>query len=267
MPRRHELLGCKFNSLPTKWVDTYARDFRGLRQYPENWDPLFCRKHDVTAALGMVTMFHLGFEVPISIQRRLNEGLDVAVDYFVGDWWKDDEPSRRRMDKTSDEFEPCWFKAFSSGLLLGLLSQRWEDVARICDWVEVDMDTEYLGDDFEDQLAYVYKSVAAGLRNKPMPGIEALEAKIKKCRKLRPKLLFQAWEAARNKDQSAFSIAFTKSLEHFASTEGTGVIAIEWIAPHHSVVGLAARRYGMRWPELPPKLEAVLLSPESLGIA
>lgn len=267
MQRRDQVLGCTFNWPPRELVEAYAQRFRGLDGYPDGWSPLLCREGDLMASLDMITMAHLGFDIPVSVQQRLNEGFDVAVDYFVGEWWKDDETSKQRMDKTSDEFEPCWFNAFSTGLLLGLLSQRWDDVARICDWVDAELNTEYLGDDIEEQLVHLYKSIAAGLRDKPMRGIEQLEAKIKKSRKLRPKLLFQAWDAARNKNQAAFDETFIKSLEHFASTEGTGVIATDWVAPHHSVVGLAARRYGMKWPELPPKLEAVLLSPESLGIA
>jgi hypothetical protein len=38
-----------------------------------------------------------------------------------------------------------WFKAFSNGLLLGLLSERWKELAKVCAWVEADLPHEYLG--------------------------------------------------------------------------------------------------------------------------
>jgi hypothetical protein len=106
-----------------------------------------------------------------------------------------------------------------------------------------------MGEDLEEQLVDVYRSVAAGLRPEPMPGLDKVEAKIRKCRQLRPKLLFQAWEAARNKEQSAFDAAFRNRSILPARTQLAA--PRRFTDAHHSVVGLAARRLGMNL--LPPR--------------
>jgi hypothetical protein len=214
-----------------------------------------------------MALYHLGYNVPVRPKEFLNRGVAVAVHYFCDDWWKGDKDATRAMDKSRNRRDLNWFEAFSRGLLLGLLSERWQDVARVCSWVEADLRPEYMGDEIEDELVHVYRSVAAGLRPEPMPGLEKCEAKILKCRLQRPRLLFQAWDAARRKDQAAFNVSLVKSLEHFDANPGFRPIAENWIATHQSVVALAARRLGLALPELPPKLEAVLLTRESLGLS
>jgi hypothetical protein len=76
-----------------------------------------------------------------------------------------------------------------------------------------------------------------------------------------------AWEAAQKKDQASFDEAFTKSVAHYRRNLSWARIAEDWIATHQSVVGLAARRLGMRLPELPPELDAAVITPESLGLS
>lgn len=105
-----------------------------------------------------------------------------------------------------------------------------------------------------------------------MPGLEEVEATISKCRKQRPKLLFNAWRAARERNQSAFEDAFMKALNHFGKYFNPEeepynfCTPFEWIAPHHSVVALAARRYGMKLPKLTPKQDAWIIRRETIGL-
>ena len=220
--------------------------------------------------MDTVVLHHLGYSLLSPINEVLEQGFDVVVHYFCDPWWKGDRDSIKAMDKTYKRRQLRWFKEFAPGLLLGLLSERWNDLARVCAWIEARIRPEYLGDDIEPELVHVYRSLAAGLRPERMPGLDNVEAKIRKCRLLRPKLLFQAWEAARKGDQEAFNAAFLKSLEHFESNfkpTGDFYAPMHWIAPHHSVVGLAAMRLGMELPELSPMQDAVVIRRESLGLA
>jgi hypothetical protein len=201
----------------------------------------------------------------------LQQGFDVVVNYFCNDWWKCDEEYSIRMNKARNDRDLKWIQVFSNGLLLGLLTERWSELARVCAWVEADLLPEYTAGDYEDELVDLYKSLAAGLRPEPMPGLEEVEARILKSRKKRPKLLFHAWDAARNNNQALFNETFLKAIQHFESTfhpETVGQGAtIDWIALHHSVVALAAWRKGMTLPELTPRQNAFLISRESLGLS
>ena len=223
------------------------------------------REFDVLNSLSLAIMCHLDYETPPWIERRVSEGFDVALDYFFGDWWYDDK-YRQMLDKRHPDRNLYWFKAFSCGLFLGLLTERWPDVAKLCSWIEADLKPEYLGDELEVQGCQVYVSMAASLRPEPMEGLADVEANIQKCRTKRPRLLFKAWQAARSGDQLAFNKATTESLEHFIANRrahGTGMT--DWIAHHQSVVCLAARRLGLQLPPLPEKLAALIVTRESLG--
>lgn len=149
--------------------------------------------------------------------------------------------------------------------MLGLMSARWDDLAKVCGWVEVDLKHEY-PEDYEDELVSVYKSVAAGLRPEPMPGLDKIEKKIMKCRMLRPRLLFQAWNAAREGNQAEFDGFLEKSLRHFLDNVPPKPIPLRWVAMHPSVVCAAGRRLGMKRPDLPPELAAALMTRETLGL-
>lgn len=269
MPKKHQLLECKFNHSPAKWADEYARRFKGLGNYPAaGYHLASLLRDDIDSCLGMVCLAHLGYKVPVDTSDFLNRGYEVVIEYFCGDWWKGDKDSAREMNKQRKRSGDLrWLAAFSQGILLGLLSERWTDVAKVCSWVEADLRPDCIGlTDFEPELTEVYRSIAAGLRPEPMPGLEKLEKQLLKCRTLRPRLLFQAWDAARKGDQAGFEEALVKSLEHFSANYGSGPVAIDWVATHQSVVAMAAKRLGMKLPKLPPKLDAVLMTRESLRL-
>lgn len=268
--KRHSLLGCKFDGSPAGWAVNYKKRFYGLGHYPVGWIRQSVREGDIIQCLGMLAMHHLGYKIPVDPEDWLNRGFDVTIDYFCGDWWKGDEDATESIDKTPGNEWIRWFNAFSRGLLLGLLSERWDEIAAVCGWVEPGLRAEALVvDDTEDvevELPQVYLSVAASLRPEPMPGLEALEKRVRESKKPRPRLLFQAWEAARAGDQSAFDEGFVKCLAHFAAVACKGPTPIHWVATHQSVIALAASRLGIKLPNLPPKLDALVMTRASLGL-
>jgi hypothetical protein len=261
---RQKILGKRFIEFTDEWATRCTEWFVGVGHYPQEGIMYSYRRFDVDTCLDAMVVHHFGYKLPVKPEEFLNQGFDVVVDYFCNDWWKQDKNSAKALDKSRRPRSLVWFTTFSEGLLLGLLSERWDELARVCDWVEADLRPEYLGDEIEMELVHVYRSLAAGLRPEPMPGLARVEDKIRKCRTLRPKLLFQAWEAAREGNQAAFEGAFLKSLEHFMKSYGSGLLAREWIAEHQSVMAMAAQRLGMKLPKLPPELEPVVMTRQSL---
>ena len=262
---KHVLIGCAFSGSPSDLAAAYVERFKGLGNYPPGSSQAGLRELDAHDSLSLAIMRHLDYETPPWIERCINEGFDVALDYFFGEWWLNDE-ERPLVDKRHPDRNLYWFKAFSYGLFLGLLTERWSDVAKLCSWIEADLRPEYIGDDLEDQGCQVYISMAASLRPEPMAGLAEVEANIQKCRTKRPRLLFKAWQAARSGNQLAFNKAMTASLEHFiANRHACGTGMTDWIAHHQSVVCLAAKRLGLQLPPLPEKLAALIVTRESLG--
>ena len=268
MPPRvkHRVLGCKFNGSAKSWISTYENSFQGIGNYPERMCPQGVRTDDINSCLGIMALQHLGYKLHVDTEDLLNRGFDVVVDYFCGDWWKSDEEAIRALDKSQKRKELTWFGPFSNGLLLGLLSQRWDELARVCSWLETKIKADYLDEKMEEELPYLYYSIGASLRSEPMPGLDKLEKEIINSRSKRPKLLFEAWNAARCGNQEEFNLHFRKSVKQFASNFKSGMIPIEWIAQHQSVVAMAAQLQGMCIPALPLELNAFVMTRESIGL-
>jgi hypothetical protein len=274
MQKEKNLKLLRYRFPPGVTLDSMANStsqFKGVGNYENAPTQYLARNSDLLTVVQTLSVFHLGFDLAISVDNYLIQGFDVAVDYFCTDWWQNDERDRLLMDKKNHKKNRLdWVDPFSWGLLLGFLCERWDDLERVCDWVEADIKSGEKGEDFEEELVDLYRCLAAGLRTKPMPGLEQVEARILKSRKKRPKLLFQAWDAARSGNQASFHDAFLKAIQHhesgFDPTSREFRAPIQRIAPHHSVVALAARRKGMTLPELTPRQNAFLISRESLGL-
>ncbi len=99
-----------------------------------------------------------------------------------------------------------------------------------------------------------------------MEGSAELLAKVKKVRTKRPRLLCAAWEAAQGADQSAFNKAFEQTVNHFLSKPEDGQV-YDWLALHQSSVWFIAERRGLKFPRLPEKLEAAVITRQSVGLA
>jgi len=269
MPQKpfHKVLSCKLSSPVKEWAKTYVRRFEWFDGYDPQDDQQSVRRFDVHGVVGLMALRHLGYDIGVDPKKYLNAGVDVAIDYFCGDWWKGDKDLEKRMDKSKKKRGLEWYEVFTDGLLLALLSQRWKDVEKLCDWVEADIvaDANCADEDNEHEVESVYKSVAASLRKRPMPGIEKVESKARKSPLERTRLLFAAWDAAKQKDQPAFEEAIVKSLKHYEKRYGKGRIARYWIAQHQSVVIMAARRLKLKQPELPEELRARIICPETIA--
>lgn len=258
---RYELLGCIHHESPNELVQTFVNDYRGMANYPKEWSASGIREDEVFTSLSLAVLQHLGFSTPAWLPERINEGFNAALDYFFGTW-------HRHLDPRDYGPNEKWFQTFSRGLFLGLLTERWEDVAKLCSFARSDLPAEYLGDEIEWEGTLVYLSIAADLRPEPLDGLEDVEAKINKCKRKRPRLLFKAWEAARARDQAAFNKAIKESLKHFDGSYFAPRLhsMIDWIAEHQTVIVLAAMRLGLKFPDLPERLAAMIVTRESLGL-
>jgi hypothetical protein len=262
---RHELLDVRLNDTPSKWVATLHDEFRGVGKYPADWNQQGLRSDDLWMALSLGVMKHLEYPTSPGVERRIHEGVDVAIDYFFGTWWKESDMYGTMLDKRRPDRDLIWFTPFSCGLLLALLSDRMEDAAKLCSWVEPGLKPEYLGGELEDEVCGLYMCMASRLLSERLEGIDDIEESIKKCRARRPRLLYNAWRAASIGDQTAFNKGFKDSMQHFAKKYHEAQMVTDWIAQHQSVIWLIAKKQGLTFPPLSEKLAAMVISRESLG--
>lgn len=277
-PPRHEIVGFPTDPIwLARQIAYHQSGFVGVDSYTSTTTESM-RGRDVYSALEVVGLRHL--EVPGALEAEpwVSRGFDAALHFFLDDWHTDPRPgdpeeepynlviAARRRDK-----DVGWYKELSRGMILGLLSGRRDDVARLCAWPWAELVPEYsgMGGDLEDEVALMYLLVASGLRDEPMEGVERVAAKVRKSRAKRPRLLMKLWEAAEGGDQAAFDAALARSLEHAASLprlDDRDARVVERLAGPQTAIALAAGWRGLRTPELPPELSALLITRDSIGL-
>lgn len=294
MTERHELLN-------RPWVWKLSFDEAVERQGPEtdrkyrNTVTLNQRIDHFRSKLDLVIWHHLGLGDVPDIERHVDHGVDLAIDYFWSDWWTAegldrlmpleleqelgfDRPGDARdnflngnacaVNKQHPERSLKWLVPLQAGLLLGGLAGRWADVAKVCSWFDPTIEPEYSAGIVEEQLFLWYVGVACQLKPEPDDDVGTLFERVRAARRKRPRLLMAAWEAVMSIDQDAFDQAFPASVKHFVSSADKKTkIAREWVALDQSIVWLVAEQRGLRLPALSPKCAAAVITRQSISTA
>lgn len=266
--KRHQILGKKLRATIEETLECLL--VRGEESYLKRTTPgQIQQQFDRVLSIGDMVLLgvleHLGFGPIKDLPSHLNRGMDRSVEYFFGDWWKTDESDARALDKSRADRSLRWFEALPNALLLGGLTGRWDDVAKICSWFDATIQVEYQAGLIEDQYMLLFLCIASNLRPQPMPGIDEVLTKVKACRTKRVKVLCGAWEAAIARDQKSFDKGLKDATAFFLKSDAQDVPNVcFWVALHASLVWLIAERNGLTFPDLPEELDAVVVRRQTI---
>lgn len=269
--KRHEVLGKQLHA--TLEYTLHSLFVRGEAKYKERTAPgqiqqQFNRSLRIGDMVNCAVLEHLGYGPIEGLRKHLDNGVDYACEYFFGDWWRADESDAKALDKTRPDRRLRWFDVLPNALLLGALTQRWNDVSKICSWFDASIELEYQAGQIEDEYMQLFLCIASNLAPQPMPGIESVFAKVKACRTKRVKLLCAAWEAAIAKDQKVFDKAFKESVSQFLKQDAENAPNVSfWVALPQSTIWLIAERNDLKFPELPEQLDAAVVRRQTIGLA
>lgn len=267
---RHQVLGKELRTSVEECLRLLAQDEATYieRTAPGQPQQQFDRELGIGDAVACAVLEHLGYGPVEDLRARLEQGVDRAVEYFFGDWWRHDEYDSLALDKSRPDRELRWFGVFPKALLLGGLTGRWDDVVKICSWFDESIQMEYQGGMLEDEYMAVFLCIASDLSPQPMPHVDEIKAEIKACRARRAKLLLTAWESAMAKDRKAFDKALKESVKHFLKHDAEDVPNVNfWVALHPSFVWLVAERNGLAFPDLPEEVDAAIVRRQTIGLA
>jgi hypothetical protein len=268
--KRHQILRKKLHTsrkvcleVMASYEPKYAT--RTARGQPQQQ---FEREMAIGRAVVYAVLEHLGYGPVEDLTAHLDRGMDRSLEYFFGDWWVGDEDDARALDKSRSDRALRWFGVLPKALLLGGLTGRWDDVAKICSWFDESVEVEYHGGLVADEYMLMFLCIASSLSPQPMPGVDGMVAKVKACRSRRPKLLCALWEATLAKDQKAFDKALRDSVQHFLKVHAQNVPNVTfWVALHPSIIWLMAERDGLEFPELPEEIDAAIVRRQTIGLA
>lgn len=237
-----------------------------LEQYPDDCFQAGIRNTHLFHLLNVLCILHWGFKHSRESQALTQRGAEVVTDLFFGSWTESDD-QYSGLAEAEIRRKIGWFNPLQKGLLLAALADRWDVVVRLMEWLDVDLQPEFLGD-LEPEVGRLYIVMASDFRTKPIDGIEAVIEEVRQSRGKRPKLLLAIWESIIQRSQADFNRAMKESLTHFAKKKYDPQSAdfTETIAIHQSFMAMVARHRGMEHPELPPKLDARLIRRETIEL-
>jgi hypothetical protein len=270
MKKRHNVLGFKLRESVPVTLDLLKQSeaMCAERTVPGWRNQYFTRLLQLDDTVVYVVLEHLGYGPIEGLEAKLHTGVDRALEYFFGDWWKGDEADARAVDKSRKDRELQWFGALSHGMFLGGLTGRWDDVARMCSWIDESVEADFHGGLVEDGYMQMILGIASSLRPEPLKGFDLMLGFVKSARTKRAKLLCSLWEAAQSRDQAAFDKSLKEAVAYFLKADARDVANVNfWVALHPSFVWLIAERNGLRFPDLPERLEAAVVRRQTIGLA
>ena len=184
--QRHEILGKNLHTSLEECMQCMAKEQAMYLEFTAPGKPhqQFARESQIRWAVRSAVLEHLGYGPLEGLSSRLNEGVDRALDYFFGDWWRLDETDARALDKSRPDRALRWFNVLPNALLLGGLSSRWDDVSKICSWFDASLEMEYRGGLNENADMQLMLCIASSLSPTPMEpaSVAAMVANIKASR-------------------------------------------------------------------------------------
>jgi hypothetical protein len=274
--KRHEILNRKLYVAPEQCLALFNLEFAARPQNTAPGQPLqhVRRESNLNNCVLMAILEHAGYGPIEGLSDRLNYGMDWALEYYFGDWYRDDEAQRDYGDKIPEPRRLLLATGvFWQSLFFGGLTGRWADVEHIAGWYNGHVDLASQAPLLEPFLdVQLQLAVAASLAPAPIPGAETLVARIQQDddrHREHLRFLFRLWEAALAKDQPAFDKALKDKLKSFLEKQNRAAETDlrTWVDLYASAIWLIAERNGLAFPKLREKQDAAIVRRQTVGLA
>lgn len=182
------------------------------RGYPDMGAAL-CFAGCISRCVWMIYDRHFGFYGEVPAQQAMEKGVQMALTYFrfVGE-----RLAKARAGMRWDK-EVAWFEPYSQALLMATLGGLTQERRQLSEFLQPKLVVETVAIPIEAALGDVLLCVAGSLQSSPMD-TAPIAARLQKCRKQRPKLLFKAWRALEAGDRATFASTLADSTANYAKT-------------------------------------------------
>lgn len=265
---KYELLGCPGNDDIAEGIEVIVSGISEETEFLREEQTEFGYQCLVADYLSIVHYFHLGFKPELSIQGAVSSACDLAEEFYTGQWTITKQTELRRVTKEEGNRYFNWFELYRDAIQFALLKPDKKLLSTMGNYLEPWFGTGWhYPDGLNPLYANLLVSVGSAFRQAPMVDLEKLEAEILADNDQVVKMLFAAWDAARNKDSEEFQENLLRSLLEFErGLDEELLFSRQALADFHSIVVNASAMLGMELPEFEPKVEARLVTRKSVGL-
>ncbi len=246
-------------------TERYAKRYKGPNNYPASVNQTGIRLTDIKMCIYVALFKHLGFDVSHlgSVVKYLNEGTEIAVDYFFGSYLQD-QLWARNQERAPGNVGLSWFEAYRNGLFLSLITLNCEAEKKLIQWIEPWLpfdESSYLVTEYEN---HYHKLLAEYLKFRKLK-TQNLIKEIEGCCNKRPKLLLQSLDALVADNSKSFSKCLSAFTTDYLKSDFRDEIRT-YFSIEASILCLIAARQGITPTGLSEKQTALIMTRETLGL-
>jgi len=202
-------------------------------------NPAFCYRMCLAKCAWIIYDWHFGFRGALRPEIAAKKGVEMSLRYF--------KLVRDQMAKATENPNwtegTAWLEPYSEALLLVTVAGSTRERTLLSDDLYSGVAVEKMAlKHSEAALGVLLLCIAASFQSLPKDAAPLLK-RLQKSRKVRPKLLLEAWQALRDRNQAKFIAALADSTENFAKATADDGRPSTAIALQESIlVGLAYER-------------------------
>ena len=246
--------------------ERFEKRFRGNGNYNEVPSQVHARERDLTRCICVAVCGPFGVDVGHlgSVDHYVSEAARIAVDFFYGEYLKDEKWARNQEKSAENEFLH-WFEVYRDGLLMSFLAKDLDAEKKLVDWIEPWLpfdESSYLLTRYDNDY---HKLLAEYLKTGNIISVDLQEG-IANSKKKRPRELLACLQAIRDRDEAALGKHAKDYLTWFLKTDGFGRRITTYFSVEGSLLREVAQRAGMELVGLNDKQTALIMTRRTLGL-
>lgn len=262
----HEMLEVELYGPITAMAKGNLQMYKGPNNHGRNTS-ISARKSDLYRLACFILYKHLNVECRFELEKAFCDSVAILEQYFLKKLWLDtgDMEDRMALDKDYAKCDLVWFAPLRNGLFALALGERWAEIENISQWFDRPLEPEFSDGEYEAELAYLYILIMAHFRGERFEGLDALEAKVAKCQKKRPKVLYLVWKALLDRDTAVYNKSFEQAASYFETCKGTPDLD-SWVAFDLSTLHAIGLHMGMPVQHPEGRANAMLVTRQTLEL-
>ncbi len=224
------------------------------------------RRKSLESCIRLISCTNIGVVDANYLERWCTESVAIAHDAVFEEYERNDCDPRKNMPVDEDDLH--WVEVFRYGVFFALLGSDFDSAKKFGHWVKPHFPHDETMFDFTKSDNIYFKLlgnlIAAPTLNTPTETVK--QAQLTDCREKRCSNLYTSLIAIFNNDAATFEVSITNLLKSYLSSGLDRDCLDSFFSIDGTTLWLLARFYEIRLPNLPEKLNSLIVTRETLGL-